>query len=130
MRLSPLPTSFPTTVAALHRVAEEIVAPARKPDNEIALSATPGGFGTPVFAYAGADQQVRVEGAELVHRAGAHERRVALTSLETVRELVPELVAQTPSGPLDVDAEAATVLGEWYAFGQGVLSAFSDAEAR
>src|SRR4051795_1640380 len=59
MRLSPLPTSFPTTVAALHRVAEEIVAPARKPDNEIALSATPGGFGTPVFAYHGADQQVR-----------------------------------------------------------------------
>ena len=44
--LKPLPSSFATTVAALHRVAAEIVAPARKPDNEIALRATPGGFGT------------------------------------------------------------------------------------
>ena len=68
MRLTPLPVSFPVTVAALHRVAEDIVAPARKPDNEIALYATPGGFGTPVFEYGGAAQQVRVEGAELVHR--------------------------------------------------------------
>src|SRR4051794_9586621 len=130
MRLTPLPASFPTTVAALHRVAEEIVAPARKPDNEIALSATPGGFGTPVFAYDGTDQQVRVEGAELVHRAGAHERRAALTSLETARELVADLVSRGPSGPLDVDPQAAAVLGEWYALGQGVLSAFADAEAR
>jgi hypothetical protein len=54
----------------LHRVAEQIVAPARKPDNEIALVATPGGFGTPEFDYAGRRQQVRVEGAELVHRSG------------------------------------------------------------
>ena len=45
--LEPLPATFATTVAALHRVAEQIVAPARKPGNEIALSATPGGFGTP-----------------------------------------------------------------------------------
>src|SRR6478752_2916285 len=98
MRLSPLPTSFPTTVAALHRVAEEIVAPARKPDNEIALYATPGGFGTPVFEYDGADQQVRVEGAELVHLRGAHERRVPLASLETARELVTGLVSEGPRG--------------------------------
>src|SRR4051794_36349666 len=130
MRLTPLPASFPTTVAALHRVAEEIVAPARKPDNEIALSATPGGFGTPVFAYGGAEQQVRVEGAELVHARGAHKRRLRLTSLETARELVADLVSEGPDGPLDIDASAATVLAEWYALGQAVLSAFSDAEAR
>ena len=43
MSLQPLPPSFAATAAALHRVAEEIVAPARKPDNEIALVATPGG---------------------------------------------------------------------------------------
>ena len=36
-RLGTLPVAFPATVAALHRVAEQVVAPARKPDNEIAL---------------------------------------------------------------------------------------------
>src|SRR4051794_41914932 len=97
MRLSPLPVSFPTTVAALHRVAEQIVAPARKPENEIALYATPGGFGTPVFDYAGAPQQVRVEGAALVHRVGDDERRAPLSSLEYARGLVADLVPQSLS---------------------------------
>lgn len=63
--LSPLPPGFGPTVASLHRVAEEIVAPARKPDNEIALQPTPGGFGTPEFEFEGTRRQVRVEGAEL-----------------------------------------------------------------
>ena len=31
--MDPLPPSFQATVAALHRVAERIVAPARRPDN-------------------------------------------------------------------------------------------------
>ena len=42
-RLAPLPASFTTTVTMLHRVAEQIVAPARKPDNEIALASTRAG---------------------------------------------------------------------------------------
>src|SRR4051794_36160631 len=91
--LQPLPASFPATVAALHRVAEEIVAPARKPDNEIALVATPGGFGTPEFEHAGGRRQVRVEGAELVDG----ERRAPLTTLEDARQFVGDLV---PGGPL------------------------------
>src|SRR3954451_15615525 len=118
MRSTPLPGSFSATVAALHRVAEDIVASARKPEAEIALYATPGGFGTPVFEYAGTQQQVRVEGAELVRRAGDEERRAALTSLEAARELVADLVPHTlDAAPLAVDARAASVLGEWYAFG-------------
>ena len=88
MSLQPLPPTFATTVAALHRVAEEIVAPARKPDNEIALIATPGGFGTPEFEHAGRRRQVRVEGAELVH----DEQRTPLTTLEDARRFVDELV--------------------------------------
>src|SRR3954469_15909885 len=99
MRLTPLPVSFPVTVAALHRVAEEIVAPARKPDNEIALYATPGGFGTPEFEYGGGREQVRVEGAELVRG----DRRAALTSLAEARELVADLVPNPLSDePLNV----------------------------
>jgi hypothetical protein len=100
MNLEPLPTTFPATVAALHRVAEETVAPARKPDNEIALEATPGGFGTPVFEWDGARRQVRVEGAELVWIADAGERREAIPG---------------------VDVMAAARLADWYAFGDDVL---------
>ena len=94
--MRPLPDGFAAAVGALHRVAEEVVAPARKPDNEIALAATPGGFGTPVFEWEGSLQQVRVEGASLVY-----ERRE----------------------PLDVDPEAAAALADWYAFGDEVLRA-------
>ena len=53
MGLAPLPEAFAATREALHRVAEQIVAPARKPHNEIALTPTPGGFGTPPFEYEG-----------------------------------------------------------------------------
>jgi hypothetical protein len=129
--LDPLPATFNTTVAALHRVAEQIVAPARKPDNEIALAATPGGFGTPEFDHAGRRQQVRVEGADLVHRAGDDERRTPLTTLEDARVLVAELVPGGPlsTAPLQVDAVAAARLGDWYAFGAAILSALADRTA-
>jgi hypothetical protein len=123
LRLGTLPVAFPATVAALHRVAERVVAPARKPDNEIALTVTPGGFGTPVFPYGGIDHQVRVHGTELVHRAGDQERRTALTTLEAARQLVVELVPAGPldDTPLDVDPDAAARLADWYAFGTSVL---------
>lgn len=97
-RLDPLPPTFQASVATLHRVAEEVLAPAQ-PDGEIALMATPGGFGTPVFDR---DHQVRVDGTDLVHRAGDAERRE----------------------PLDVDPAAAGRLADWYALGHAVLEAF------
>lgn len=98
-RLASLPDEFPAAVAALHRVAEDVIAPARKPDNEISLRATRGGFGTPEFEWEGARHQVRVEGAELVREVdGAAERT-----------------------PLAVDAAASRALGELYAFGALVL---------
>lgn len=53
MGLDPLPAGFASTREALHAVAERLVAPARKPDNEIALTPTPGGFGTPEFELDG-----------------------------------------------------------------------------
>jgi hypothetical protein len=127
MPLQALPPGFASTVDALHRVAEEIVAPARKPDNEIALEATPGGFGTPEFEYRGRRRQVRVEGAELVDG----DRRAALTTLEDARALVADLVPGGPlsAEPLQVDAEAAARLADWYAFGAGVLGELADATA-
>lgn len=123
--LAPLPSSFAATRRALHRVAEEIVAPARKPDNEISLRATPGGFGTPPFEYDGAQRQVRVEGAELVYRDGDGEERVPIRSLAEAGELVADdlLPAGAPldADQLDLDPRAAEALAAWYALGSRVL---------
>jgi hypothetical protein len=99
-RLEPLPATFNETRVALHKVAEAVVAPERQPANEIALRYTRGGFGTPFFEQDGADCQVRVEHGELVRQRGHEE----------TREPLP-----------DVDAEAATALGDFYGLGCSVL---------
>jgi hypothetical protein len=131
VRLSPLPTTFAATVAALHRVAEEIVAPARKPDNEIALYPTPGGFGTPVFDHDGARRQVRVEGSKLVYEVDQARRSAPLTTLDAARALVADHVPGGPLSdePLAVDPTAAERLAAWYALGADVLAAFADETA-
>jgi hypothetical protein len=124
--LSPLPDGFASTVASLHRVAERLVAPARKPDNEISLRVTPGGFGTPVFELEGAEHQVRVEGDELVHAEDGAERRAPLTSLAAAAEAVAGLLppgARLDDEPLEVDPAASRVLGAWYGFAEPLLSA-------
>ncbi len=94
-----MPATFAETRDALHRIAEEVVSPARvrATGNEIALEATPGGFGTPAFPDGG---QVRVEGTELVTRAA--------DGTET-RE------------PLEVDAAHAGRLARFFAFAWGAL---------
>jgi hypothetical protein len=100
MRLEPLPGSFAATREALHMVAERLVAPARKPDNEIALTATPGGFGTPP----------------------------PITSLAAGGEpLAVELLGDgmpIDTDPLAVDPVAAERLGAFYAFAARVLELF------
>lgn len=123
-RLSPLPDRFAGTVASLHRVAEELVASSRKPDNEIALEATPGGFGTPPFEFEGAVHRVRVEGTELVHAEDGRERRAPLTSLASAASVVAELLPAGSSPdetPLVISPAASRALAEWYAFGAEVL---------
>jgi len=129
--LQPLPPTFAATVAALHSVAEQIVATARKPDNEIALEPTPGGFGTPPFEHEGTRQRVRVEIADLVRAAGGEERRAALTTLEDARQLVADLVPGAPLSDeaLDIDPVAAARLADWYAFGAAILGEIADATA-
>jgi hypothetical protein len=96
MTLPPLPDSFAATTAALHRVAEEIISPART-DGHIWLEATPGGFGIP----AGTGREVvRTDGAVLVR-------------------------GETRT-PLDgVDPEAANALAGWYALGDEALRRFA-----
>jgi hypothetical protein len=127
--LEPLPPSFATTVAGLHQVAAELVAPARKPPNEVALEATPGGFGTPYFEFDGARRQVRVEGDELVQECNGKERRAPLRSLvaggAAITELLP-IDARPSDAPLAVDAAASRALGGFYDFGAEILGRLLD----
>lgn len=130
--LNPLPPKFTDTVASLHAVAEELVAPARKPQNEIALEATPGGFGTPYFDFDGARRQVRVEGDEVVQECDGKERRAPIRSLlaggEAITELLP-IDTRLSDAPLAVDPAASRALGDFYAFGAEVLGRLVDGAA-
>jgi hypothetical protein len=123
--LIPLPETFGPTVGSLHRVAEVLVAPARKPDNEIALEAAPGGFGTPEFEFGGTRQRVRVEGAELIRSIDGEERRAALTTLAEAGSIISDLLppgTEFDNEPLGVDRTASLALGEWYGLGATVLA--------
>jgi hypothetical protein len=128
MSLDPLPKTFAATRHALHRVAEQVVAPARKPHNEIALTPTPGGFGTPPFEFDGRKLQVMVDGAELVVVADGEERRRPLTTLADAAEFVgPELFPDgvpDDASPLGIDPVAARRLGELYSLADEALGRF------
>jgi hypothetical protein len=109
---APLPAvadraALAATRATLHRVAQDVVSPARvaATGHEIALEPRPGGFGTPPFPGGG---EVRVEGTELVTVAADGTQR---------RE------------PLDVDPQAAALLATFWAFTAAALAMLrSDAE--
>jgi hypothetical protein len=126
--LKPLPESFGTTRDALHRVAEELVAPARKPHNEIALRQTPGGFGTPPFEFEDERLQVRVEDGELVLSRDQREERAELASLAQASELLgPELLPDglpSDTEPLGIDPLAADRVADYYAFAAELLRYF------
>jgi hypothetical protein len=121
--LRPLPPGFATTREALHRVGEDLIKVAREHSTgEWTLMPTPGGFGTPVF---GEDTQLRVDGDELVVRIRGDETRARITSLAAAavpaKELLP-LSFEPSDAPLEVDAHASRILGDWYAFGATLLA--------
>jgi hypothetical protein len=123
-RLPPLPDLFTPTVTGLHRVAEQLVAPARKPENEIALEASSGGFGTPEFEFAGARQRIRIDADELVREVDGEERRAPLCSLAEAGAVVADLLApgvELSEEPLGIDRDSALALAAIYEFGGGVL---------
>jgi hypothetical protein len=131
VELEPLPDSFVATREGLHRVAEQLVAPARKPHNEIALRPTPGGFGTPEFEFERRRTQVRMEGIELVLTRDHEIARAPLRSLAAGgallgAALLPDRVPDDET-PLELDPEAARVLAGFYAFAADVLGRLKDA---
>ena len=128
--LRPLPPSYVATREALHRVAEAVVAPARKPHNEIALTVTPGGFGTPEFEHDGRKLQVRVEGPDLVIDTDGTQTRGPITNLAEAAALVggkllPEGLPSDESD-LGVDADAASALGSFYEVAAEALERFKN----
>jgi hypothetical protein len=96
-RLPPAPRRLVETRQALHKLAEEVISPARqKANGKIGLRYTRGGFGTPFF---GNDVQIRLAGDQLIVSEAGVER----------------------SERLEVDAAASAFIGDWYGFAASVL---------
>jgi hypothetical protein len=121
-RLGAAPSGLSTTRAALHRLAEQVLSPARaRANGKIGLRFTRGGFGTPFFAD---DVQLRVAGPDLIVQTGELERSAPITTLADMAahagsELLPEPV--TDAGPLEIDTAACAFLGDWFGFGASIL---------
>jgi hypothetical protein len=126
VELPQLPSDFAATRESLHRLAEDVIKPAREQTSgEWTLTDTPGGFGTPVF---GDDDQVRVEGAELVVRERGEERRAPIESLSAAAaqigdRLLPGGLGGLAEGPLRVDPAASRALAAAYDLARHSLEA-------
>ncbi|MCK9893468.1 hypothetical protein [Frankia sp. AgB32] len=136
---SDIDATFVQTRAALHAVAEHVLAAARyQSTGRIGLIVTPGGFATPAF---GDDARtVAVEGTDLVVRVGtdgsASGEAVTRAPLRTLRAAATLAGLSAPGGPtavyhlntpcdsdaaLALDAEAARRIADWYALGSTAL---------
>jgi hypothetical protein len=131
-RLEPLGQSHTETREALHQVAFFAVGPKRHAVNgKIGLRYTHHGFGTPFF---GDDEQVRVEGDQLIHQTADDVRSTRITTVREAAEYlgVPYVVEWFPSfhdplEPVDpdtalsVDGNASRAIGDWFGFATSVL---------
>lgn len=131
MRDLPATPVLVSTRNALHRVAEHVLAAARKrATGQISLEQAIGGFRTPPLPDG---TVVAVEGTEVVVVTDQGVvRRAPLTTVRAAADLVgiepgfpwtkfPPATPLEPEVPLDVDPGAARVLADWYALGQEVL---------
>jgi hypothetical protein len=129
-RLVELPSTFVATREALHAAAEHVLAPVRHAANgKIGLRYTFGGFGTPYFGH---DEQLRVEGTDLVAESPNGQRRTPLTSLAmafkftglapgTTTGVFTPTTSLAPDRALELDLGAAQGLSEWLGFCTSVL---------
>jgi hypothetical protein len=103
--LATVPPGLVGTRLALHRTAEDVLAPARKAatGNEIALRWYPGGVGTPPFSEDGMRRVCRTDGTDLVDEHGD----------KTSRESLGD----------EVDGDAAEFLDAWFCFGTLAIAA-------
>lgn len=140
-RLAPIDdrAAFTATLDAWHALAEHVLAGARhRVNGKIGLRWTLGGAGTPFF---GDDEQVCIDGAELVHVRGGVETRSPVSTLADAAAFfgttvgVPGALFEpgtdgSPSRALTIDAGAAARLDDWFGFGTSVLAQWRvDAES-
>lgn len=123
------PASFAQTRNALQSLAEHVLATARHCSNgKIGLRYTLRGFGTPFF---GEDEQVRIEGAELVHQIRGEERRCPITTAGDAASAIgipcgaPDVYRPStplePAARLEIDPESTGYLGDLYGFATSAL---------
>ena len=136
MTTRPAPDVLVATRQSLHRVAEHLLAAARKRDSgQITLLPGPGGFRTPPL---GAGTVLAVVGTDLVVLGRAGERRAPLTTLADAAAFAgvepgfpwtkhPPTTPFEPAAPLDIDQAAAQVLAEWFALGHEALTGLAAA---
>jgi hypothetical protein len=131
-RLGPMPRAYADTRRAFHRLAVYVISPARQRANgKMALRWTLGGIGTPFF---GADEQVRIEGTDLVRQRGEQAWAEPITSLDKAAAFILDgppdgSWARTfdvpPIGPtgeeLPVNVDSARFLAGWFGFAWSVL---------
>jgi hypothetical protein len=131
-RLEALPDTFAETRQALHQFAFFVLAPRRhRANGKIGLRYTLGGFGTPFFEH---DEQVRIDGTELVRQSGETAESIVLTSVgESVRfiggeyrqvwfpDFRDQLHPAPPEEPLPVDGSSARAVADWFGFCVSIL---------
>ena len=121
--LAGVPATLVQTREALHRLAEQVISPARRQvTGKIGLRATPDGFGTPVF---GDGRRVAVQGMELLVVEAESERRAPITTLRAAAEHVgpgalPDDV-ELDDHALPLDAAATSLLAGFFALGASTL---------
>ena len=121
MRLPSAPPDLARTRDALHAIAEHVLAPARvrATGSEIALEATPGGFGTPAFpAAVVCASRARSSSSR---RPAARERRAPITTVRAAARLAGLDADELPGDELEIDPRAADFLGGFYAFARAEL---------
>lgn len=131
-RLPALPgtETLVATRRALHAVAEQVLAPARRrATGRIGLRYTVTGFGTPFY---GGGEQARVAGDDLVVVRDGRELREPLTTVADAARLVgiepgapadlyrPETDLAADAA-LDVDRDGALLLADWFGFACSAL---------
>ena len=115
-----------------HILAEHVLAPARHRSNgKIGLRFTHGGVGTPFFATDHGEEQLCLDGTDLVV-LGDHPARVPITTLRpalaaagvppgTRTDVFEPQTPDDPDAPLPITRDVAIGLAAWYGFAASVL---------
>jgi hypothetical protein len=131
--MDPVPATYDTTREALHKLAVYVISPARARHNprQLALRATPGGFGT--APYGPAATVLRVDGDQLLIETPEMRNAEPITSIAAAARLAgidPDTDQQDrydvpPHGDLDatlpVDPDASRLVGAWFALATDAL---------